>query len=497
MSTAEERSLLHDEHHHNHDEPVDVVQEQEQKRTPLPIRQLVIVYLIQASEPLTGMVIYPFIAQLARLPTLLHSQLADGFFITGIVESMFFFSEFMTCLQWGRLSDYYGRRPVLLFGPLGLALSMYGFGLSKTFWQLCIFRFLQGTFNGNIGVSKSVMAEFTDSSNRARAFAMMPLMWSVADTLAPLIGALNNPASEYPNVFGGIKLFEEFPYFLPCAIAGTLSLFVFIFALFDLKETHPAKVRSSLEEQISREREASADTYGTFSGEPSSPTSSPERTKVPPLTTLLRTPAVRRVLIVYAFLCFFEMALASLLPIILYTRVPDGGLGLSSHQIGVVLAAWGAYNVLFQFFASPRLTDRLGAFRMQVITQGAIPLIFVLFPVENALARGAGGFGGWVKVVLVVHLMIMSLIYVGYGTIHMFIVESSPTSDALGAVNGLAQTTATLIRTFAPWAATSLFSLSLERQLAGGNFVYIVLGLVALGGAASAFALLPRRLHHD
>ena len=52
----------------------------------------------------------------------------------------------------------------------------------------------------------------------------------------PLIGALNNPASEYPNVFGGIKLFEEFPYFLPCAIAGTLSLFVFIFALFDLKE---------------------------------------------------------------------------------------------------------------------------------------------------------------------------------------------------------------------------------------------------------------------
>ena len=83
------------------------------------------------------------------------------------------------------------------------------------------------------------------------------------------------------------------------------------------------------------------------------------------------------------------------------------------------------------------------------------------------------------------------------GTIHMFIVESSPTNDALGAVNGLAQTTATLIRTFAPWAATSLFSLSLERQLAGGNFVYTVLGLVALGGAASAFALLPRRLHHD
>uniref|UniRef100_D8PVH9 Major facilitator superfamily (MFS) profile domain-containing protein n=1 Tax=Schizophyllum commune (strain H4-8 / FGSC 9210) TaxID=578458 RepID=D8PVH9_SCHCM len=466
------------------------------KETPLPLRQLAIVYLIQFCEPLTGLVIYPFIAELVQETGITGGNDKATAFYAGIVESMFFFSEFMTCLQWGRLSDYYGRRPVLLFGPLGLALSMYGFGLSKTFWQLCIFRFLQGTFNGNIGVSKSVMAELTDSSNRARAFAMMPLMWSVADTLAPLIGALNNPASEYPNVFGGIKLFEEFPYFLPCAIAGTLSLFVFIFALFDLKETHPAKIRCSLEEQASREREASADGYGTFTDEPST-SSSPERAKVPPLSTLLRTPAVRRVLIVYAFLCFFEMALASLLPIILYTRIPDGGLGLSSHQIGVVLAAWGAYNVFFQFFASPRLTDRLGAFKMQVITQGAIPLIFVLFPLENALARAAGGFGGSVQALLVVHLMVMSLIYVSYGTIHMFIVESSPTNDALGAVNGLAQTTATLIRTFAPWAATSLFSLSLERQLAGGNLVYIILGFVALGGAASAFVLLPRRLHHD
>ena len=63
MSAAEERPLLHD-HDHEDAGSAEVVQEQEQKRTPLPIRQLVIVYLIQASEPLTGMVIYPFIAQL-------------------------------------------------------------------------------------------------------------------------------------------------------------------------------------------------------------------------------------------------------------------------------------------------------------------------------------------------------------------------------------------------------------------------------------------------
>ncbi|KAL1744530.1 major facilitator superfamily domain-containing protein [Schizophyllum fasciatum] len=488
MSAAEERPLLQ-----QNDEPVETTQEQ--KRTPLPLRQLVIVYLIQASEPLTGMVIYPFIAQLVFETGVTHGNPRSIGYYAGIVESMFFFSEFMTCLQWGRLSDYYGRRPVLLFGPLGLALSMYGFGLSKAFWQLCIFRFLQGTFNGNIGVSKSVMAELTDSTNRARAFAMMPLMWSVADTLAPLIGALNNPATEYPDVFGGIKLFVDFPYFLPCAIAGTMSLFVFIFALFDLKETNPAKVRTTLEEQIRREQSVSADNYGTFSGEESIE-QPPTRMEVPPLMTLLRSPPIVKVLVVYGFLCFFEMALASLLPIILYTSIEDGGLGLSSHEIGLVLAIWGVYNVFFQLFASPRLTDRFGPYKMQVVTQTAIPLIFVFFPLENAFARAAGGFGGSVQAVLVIHLAVMSLIYVGYGTIHIFIVDSSPSSDALGAVNGLAQTTATLIRTFAPWAATSLFSLSLEHQLAGGNFVYITLGLVALTGAFNCVSLLPRRLHN-
>ena len=54
-------------------------------------------------------------------------------------------------MQWGRLSDYHGRRPILLIAPLGLAIATYGFGFSKTSWLLCIFRFMQGVFNGNVG----------------------------------------------------------------------------------------------------------------------------------------------------------------------------------------------------------------------------------------------------------------------------------------------------------------------------------------------------------
>jgi len=50
-------------------------------------------------------------------------------------------------------SDRFGRRPVLLFGPLGLSLVMVAFGMTTAFPMLVVFRFLQGVFNGNIGIS--------------------------------------------------------------------------------------------------------------------------------------------------------------------------------------------------------------------------------------------------------------------------------------------------------------------------------------------------------
>lgn len=48
---------------------------------------------------------------------------------------------------------------MLLLGPLGLMFAMFKFGYSTSFWSLVWSRCLQGAFNGNIGVSKSVVIE--------------------------------------------------------------------------------------------------------------------------------------------------------------------------------------------------------------------------------------------------------------------------------------------------------------------------------------------------
>ena len=66
---------------------------------------------------------------------------------------MFYIAEASTVLLWSMASDRFGRRSIMILGPLGLSLTTLGFGASTQFWSLLMFRFSQGVFNGTIGLS--------------------------------------------------------------------------------------------------------------------------------------------------------------------------------------------------------------------------------------------------------------------------------------------------------------------------------------------------------
>lgn len=65
-------------------------------------------------------------------------------------------AECVTVLPWGMASDRFGRRPILLLGPLGLTFAMFAFGMSNNYWSLVVIRFCQGALNGNIGKSSEI-----------------------------------------------------------------------------------------------------------------------------------------------------------------------------------------------------------------------------------------------------------------------------------------------------------------------------------------------------
>lgn len=69
-------------------------------------------------------------------------------FYAGMVTSVFALAEFTTGFLWGRISDKIGRKPVLLTGLIGTALSVLVFGFAPNLPVALIARALGGLLNG-------------------------------------------------------------------------------------------------------------------------------------------------------------------------------------------------------------------------------------------------------------------------------------------------------------------------------------------------------------
>lgn len=65
-------------------------------------------------------------------------MLAEGTQFLFFQVSLHFAAEAATVLQWSRLSDHVGRRPILLFSLLGTVVSTILFGLSRSLWTLIL-----------------------------------------------------------------------------------------------------------------------------------------------------------------------------------------------------------------------------------------------------------------------------------------------------------------------------------------------------------------------
>jgi hypothetical protein len=72
----------------------------------------------------------------------------------------------------------------------------------------------------------------------------------------------------------------------------------------------------------------------------------------------------------------------------------------------------------------------------------------------------------------------------------MYITASAPNRRSLGALNGVAQTTASVVRAIGPASATSLFAYSIRHDFVGGYGVYVVIILIAIA-TSPLCAMLP------
>ncbi|KIK77865.1 hypothetical protein PAXRUDRAFT_834836 [Paxillus rubicundulus Ve08.2h10] len=452
--------------------------------TPLPKLQMIVLLSSGLVEAVSMQYLYPFINQLIRDLDVSGGDETKVGYYAGMIESLFFATQAMTILQWSRASDRVGRKPVLLLGIVGVSLSMLCLGLSRTFTTLVLSRCITGVLNGNAGVMKGMLGELTDSTNRAQGFAWFPLAWSLGTTLGPAIGGtLSRPQDNFPHLFTS-PFWDEFPYFLPCSVAAGFSMLIFVVILLLLKETLPRGTRpAKATSPVERENGHLEVGYGTIDRQQGSSMHAPV-----PLRQLLNASRVLYIAI-YGVLATFDIVLWVLQPLVYSTPIEYGGLGFTPMTIGLGMSVFGAANGLIQAFCFAPLVKRLGLKTLLRMCHACFIPIFAVIAIVSWVAK-LWGISWVVWALLSFQLILIVIMDMSFVCVLMYITAAAPNQRSLGALNGLAQTTACIVRVIGPASSTSLFAYSIQHNFMGGYGVYVVIILTVIA-TTPLCAMLP------
>ncbi len=181
---------------------------------------LITVLIDMVSVGLIIPVLPPLVGQFA-------TDAADHAFWYGVVAFAFGIANFFGAPILGRLSDRYGRRPVLLVGFLGLALNFFATAMAQALWVLVAVRLVGGAFQANAAVAHAYVADISSPEDRARRFGLVGAMFGVGYVLGPVMG----------GVLGDIDLH------LPFYVAGALAVLNTLYGWLVLPESLPPDKR--------------------------------------------------------------------------------------------------------------------------------------------------------------------------------------------------------------------------------------------------------------
>lgn len=137
------------------------------------------------------------------------------------VTVAFGIANFIGAPVLGALSDRYGRRPVMLIGFSGLALSFFTTAMATALWMLVLVRLFSGAMQANAAVANAYVADITAPEDRAKRFGMLGAAFGMGFILGPVMG----------GILGDIDLH------LPFYVAGVLALTNWIYGYFVLPES--------------------------------------------------------------------------------------------------------------------------------------------------------------------------------------------------------------------------------------------------------------------
>lgn len=248
------------------------------------------------------------------------SNQADHAFWYGAVALAFGLANFVGSPILGSLSDHFGRRPVMLIGFCGLALSFFVTAMATALWMLIAVRLISGAMQANASVANAYVADISAPDERAKRFGMLGAAFGMGFILGPVMGGL----------LGAIDLH------LPFYVAGTMALINWCYGFFVLPESLKPENRRAFDWRTANPVSAMKK-LGKLKG-------------VGPLVLVIALSGLAQLVLQTSW--------------VLYT---DFKFGWGPKENGLSLFAVGVMSVLVQGFLLPKLLKAFGAQKLVVL----------------------------------------------------------------------------------------------------------------------------------
>jgi len=184
-------------------------------------RRLLVVFLIVFVNFLGGTIVLPTLPLYARR----HFDAPDS--AVTMLQAAYFAAQFLAGPFLGRLSDKYGRLPILIISQIGTFLSFVMLGLAPSLTWLFAARLLDGITGGNVIVAQAYITDITTKANRTRALGLIFAAYGLGLVAGPALGGVL-------SVFG-----EQVPFI----VGAITSLATVILTSLVLRESLPVEER--------------------------------------------------------------------------------------------------------------------------------------------------------------------------------------------------------------------------------------------------------------
>jgi predicted MFS family arabinose efflux permease len=151
-------------------------------------RSLAILFVIVFVDLLGFGMVIPVMALYAERLGTPDSQI--GWLMTG-----YSFMQFVFTPIWGRLSDRFGRRPLLLLSIAMTAVGFAGYALAPDFRWLLASRLFAGAATANIAIAQAYIADVTPPEGRARGMGLIGAAFGLGFVLGPALGGILSSVS--------------------------------------------------------------------------------------------------------------------------------------------------------------------------------------------------------------------------------------------------------------------------------------------------------------